>query len=439
MPGLLSSLFACIGLYTIEQPPPSSSQVTRKISASRLEPPKPTVPSTPPAALSPPPAGPAMDTRTMRERHPARRPQPVRESHPARNTQSAPIPSDGSQNLRTPRDRPAPKQNACGLYGHPRGRPHVNHDPYYWSDDESTRAYANHAPNDSCPPSGCPAPHGDDESPGQWRTPNQHSAFAYPEPIPYTALPSGHGVPQATPQSIDPHPANDSHTNRDSGRHHSVRHRPQSSHLTLDKTAIAQVRLVAPPPPPALASSGPEPLRRSKKKRCSASAVGYIWPKDPRPGNPGRWSRGSRFKDVLTGKGPDMYVGRIGGRPRDEVTVKAKRAQKENERYRWDSEKHWSLWGYEHEIQCTAEYCDDCDKLEEQKIRDNILTSARRRSAKRYDYRMRKYRVPDEGTWSGVTFCREECHVVPREYRDHRGNWYPANKWHDIVHGPHTD
>ncbi|KAL4875456.1 hypothetical protein BJY04DRAFT_224013 [Aspergillus karnatakaensis] len=44
--------------------------------------------------------------------------------------------------------------------------------------------------------------------------------------------------------------------------------------------------------------------------------IGFIWPKDPRPGNPRKWSKLWRLADVLKGKGPDIFVGRIGPRPR---------------------------------------------------------------------------------------------------------------------------
>ncbi|KAJ0422619.1 hypothetical protein BJY00DRAFT_310989 [Aspergillus carlsbadensis] len=197
------------------------------------------------------------------------------------------------------------------------------------------------------------------------------------------------------------------------------------------------------PEPPAAPSpsapSSPGSPRKSKKKRPSTSDIGYIWPKDPRPGNPGRWSRGSRLSDVLTGKGPDMYVGRIGVRPREEVSGKTPVAKKATDRYRWDSEKYWSLWGHEHELHCREDYCDDCDRIEGQRVRDNRITNARRGSSERYDFRMRKYREPDVGTWSGVRFCGVRAHTVPREYRDIQGRSYPGNQWHNSVHGAHTD
>ncbi|KAL2849814.1 hypothetical protein BJY01DRAFT_245752 [Aspergillus pseudoustus] len=266
---------------------------------------------------------------------------------------------------------------------------------------------------------------------------------------------SGHGVSQATPQPTTPrpthalaasHPAYGGHTDRDPGQCYPVHHQQASSHPAFATSATSQARagpLVAPPPPPPPpapgAPSGPELPLKTKKKRRSASGIGYIWPKDPRPGNTGRWAHGSRFKDVLTGKGPDMYVGRIGIRPEDKVTVKAKPGEKANERYRWESEKYWSLWGHEHELHCTAGFCDDCDRIEEQRVKDSLLTSARRGPSERYDYRMRKYQVPDEGTWSDVKFCEVRTHAVPTAFRDHMGARYPANQWHDTIYGLHTD
>ncbi|KAL3491997.1 hypothetical protein BJX62DRAFT_236637 [Aspergillus germanicus] len=208
--------------------------------------------------------------------------------------------------------------------------------------------------------------------------------------------------------------------------------------MSPDSVPTARAASEPPAAPSPSTPSSPDSRRKSKKRR-PASVNAYIWPKDPRPGNPGRWSRGSRLSDVLTGKGPDMYVGRIGVRTRDEVAGETPKAKKGTERPRWDSEKYWSLWGHEHELHCRADYCDDCDRIEEQRVRDSRITQARRGSSERYDFRMRKYREPDVGTWSGVEYCTWGAHRVPRVYRDIQGRSYPGTQWHDIVHGAHTD
>src|SRR5204863_2367229 len=41
--------------------------------------------------------------------------------------------------------------------------------------------------------------------------------------------------------------------------------------------------------------------------------LGWIWPRDPQPGNPLKWRFRRRLKDVLLNKGPDIFVGRIDG------------------------------------------------------------------------------------------------------------------------------
>ncbi|KAF7133638.1 hypothetical protein CNMCM5793_004936 [Aspergillus hiratsukae] len=47
-----------------------------------------------------------------------------------------------------------------------------------------------------------------------------------------------------------------------------------------------------------------------------STTLGWIWPKDPRPGNPSRWPRRWRLFDVLTNRGPDIYAGKINSRSR---------------------------------------------------------------------------------------------------------------------------
>ncbi|KAJ6168388.1 hypothetical protein N7497_001231 [Penicillium chrysogenum] len=68
------------------------------------------------------------------------------------------------------------------------------------------------------------------------------------------------------------------------------------------------------------------------------SQLGWIWPKDPRPGNPQRWPRRWRFFDVLTGKGPDIYVGRI-----DQPKSKTKRSSSRSRS--GPTRQEWSRWG----------------------------------------------------------------------------------------------
>ncbi|KAF3387281.1 hypothetical protein F1880_000156 [Penicillium rolfsii] len=113
--------------------------------------------------------------------------------------------------------------------------------------------------------------------------------------------------------------------------------------------------------------------------------TGWIWPKDPRPGNPTRWSRFKRFSDVLTGKGPDIFVGTIGKRPPP---------VKDNDNPgRTVSSTNWARWDVEPEED------------------DTPFPLASRPKNVKYDYKTRKYKVPDENTWSAVEYadCEWEC------------------------------
>jgi len=145
-------------------------------------------------------------------------------------------------------------------------------------------------------------------------------------------------------------------------------------------------------------------------------SLGWIWPKDPRPGKPSHWPRSWRLRDIFTNRGPDIYVGVIG----------KKRSQ-----------TNWHRWG--NDIKNPGD-TDECD---------TPIPWARRGPGVRYDFRRRKYQVPDHGTWSKVEFCngvmsgglwgRKEVHIVPRRYWDRHGNEAPPNEWHNTVHGEHAD
>lgn len=191
-----------------------------------------------------------------------------------------------------------------------------------------------------------------------------------------------------------------------------------------------------PPRPPCSWAFSPEP----KRKERTRSDIGYIWPKDPRPGNPSRWSRWQRFSDVMTGKGPDIYVGRI--RPRtshhdhrhavhmgENLWGGREREQR--------SKTDWSLWDNDHAKYCAIPHCPDCYNVRKREQRDNFFIWARRGPEERYDFRTRKYQVPDEGTWSRVEYCDEPQHMIPLQYRDRYRRPYPAEHRHNEVYGIH--
>lgn len=156
----------------------------------------------------------------------------------------------------------------------------------------------------------------------------------------------------------------------------------------------------------------------------SEPVLGWIWPKDPRPGNPSHWPRRWRFFDVLRNKGPDIYVGVV--RPAKTTNTKSQPSLRTN----------WSRWEEEEIDEFDSPFC-----------------WARRGHAERYDFRRRKYVVPDQGTWSRVEYCdgvkrergkwvlgnKEEVHLIPRRFWDKDGQLYPASEWHDAFYGEHRD
>ena len=157
--------------------------------------------------------------------------------------------------------------------------------------------------------------------------------------------------------------------------------------------------------------------------------LGWIWPKDPRPGNPKHWPRRWRLFDVLTGKGPDIYVGRI-DQPKAKTRKSSSLPRSEPTR------QEWTRWG---------------SNPNDPDSNYSPLPWARRPAGDRYDFRTRKYHTPDHGTWSAVEYCngrrarrgewtgKEEVHCIPRRYWDRNGAEYPAELWHDSIYGKHGD
>ncbi|KAJ5486204.1 hypothetical protein N7530_000504 [Penicillium desertorum] len=134
------------------------------------------------------------------------------------------------------------------------------------------------------------------------------------------------------------------------------------------------------------------------------SQLGWIWPKDPRPGNPQHWPRRWRLFDVLTGKGPDIYVGRI-DQPKTKTRRSSSRARSGPTR------QEWSRW---------ESNSNDPDS------NYSPLPWVRQPAGERYDFRTRKYHVPDHGTWSAVEYCNGS--------RVRRGKWVRKEEVHLCAH-----
>lgn len=206
----------------------------------------------------------------------------------------------------------------------------------------------------------------------------------------------------------------------------------------------------------------------TKKKTNMPDTYGWIWPKDPRPGNPTHWPRHWRLLDVLRNRGPDIFVGRIQSDTRAKEAradldggreAKAKAKKEKGGRFAFETPTAtgrestgtqstcWSRWEY-----------DDADEDVSHihpALRTRSKTSkkrtepkspfpwARRHGAERYDFRTKRYCIPDIGTWSRVQYCNvvgggglwRKKHSVPMRSWDRNGNEYPAGYWHDVIHG----
>ncbi|KAL4902760.1 hypothetical protein BDW74DRAFT_180459 [Aspergillus multicolor] len=233
----------------------------------------------------------------------------------------------------------------------------------------------------------------------------------------------------------------------------------------------------------------PRPIleRRPRLKSDPNPCLVQVWPKDPQPGNPEHWSTWRRWKDVFTGKGPDIYVER-----RTRTTRRYSYSYPSSQRHdgerdhgpyaseyvrkkvRFDFDERspspsgfrtrhrrgpsggggggqaqeyeyavpstgWSLWHKDHLKWCKIPNCDVCRQIQVQDRKNDALFWARRPSDDRYDYRTRTYGPPDLGTWSGKAFCDDPSHGVPRQYWDKDRRALPENHYHDMVHGAHED
>ena len=191
----------------------------------------------------------------------------------------------------------------------------------------------------------------------------------------------------------------------------------------------------------------------TQKDKIASPQLGWIWPKDPRPGNPKKWPRRWRLLDVLQNKGPDIYVGVIKD-SKSKSRANPKKENEDNDPYNHThphprshsepksktapSRDQWTRWGI------------DPNNEEAEAANYSPLPWVKRKPGERYDFRTRKYTVPNRATWSRVEYCngpsekgrwyeRCEVHRVPRRYWDPNGELYPAENWHDDIYGQHQD
>ena len=118
----------------------------------------------------------------------------------------------------------------------------------------------------------------------------------------------------------------------------------------------------------------------SRNKASESPIKGFIWPRDPYPGPRGRsWFRNrvSAWHDVLTGKGPDIFIGRL-----DNLDHRPSRAR-------------WSRW---------SDLYPDWDDTSAPPFWGAY------RGDKRYNFRTRRYEYPHTEMWSDVGYCQRRKH-----------------------------
>ena len=122
-----------------------------------------------------------------------------------------------------------------------------------------------------------------------------------------------------------------------------------------------------------------------------------VWPRDKKQKGAHTWDR---LGDILTGKGPDMWISR-----------------------QYSKEPHrpvWSGW------KTKGNYPEDTmvwDNLGYPYRKNNTVlppACAHRDEEERYDFKSRRYRRPRAGVWSDVKWSNQEPHV-PLYHRDRYG------------------
>lgn len=146
---------------------------------------------------------------------------------------------------------------------------------------------------------------------------------------------------------------------------------------------------------------GPIPPRHPRKR-----AGQMVWPRDQNSSTMGTWSR---LKDVFTGKGPDIWCTRRG-------SLGPNRPVWSNWRSRDPYPPPWDNLGY---------YYDD-------KGDRPAWLYAGRPDDVRYDFRTRRYRVPDDQVWSDAKYDRNNNEMYHRTARFGRHAW--EDRWHDPEH-----
>ena len=141
-------------------------------------------------------------------------------------------------------------------------------------------------------------------------------------------------------------------------------------------------------------SETPELLKgKSWVLAMPVSRRAFIWPKDPRPGRHYRRGAAGRWKDVLTGKGPDIFIGR-----------------------EWNAENPskqiWSNW------KSLEAYANPFGREAEDWYDRNPKALLGGKRTEPYDFKTRKYKRWSPGVWSDVAYTCLPEERQPMWYRD---------------------
>lgn len=185
---------------------------------------------------------------------------------------------------------------------------------------------------------------------------------------------------------------------------------PYLESLLMDRSLPSSMGYLAPnassmgylaPNASSMGYMAPAPPRRSKLS--DPPIKGWKWPRDPRPGPRGRgWFRNrmSAWSDVLTGKGPDVFVGRL------------------DNLHHNPSRPRWSRWRDVHGDPNGSEG-------------DASAFWGADRGTKRYDFHTRRYTEWHPDMWSDVEYCQNRHHRrIPLMYADAGGAYNGLGQHH---------
>ncbi|KAF2678382.1 hypothetical protein K458DRAFT_246729, partial [Lentithecium fluviatile CBS 122367] len=129
----------------------------------------------------------------------------------------------------------------------------------------------------------------------------------------------------------------------------------------------------------------------------------FIWPKDGKNGS--KWGR---FKDIMSGQGPDIHV-TAGASKHDYMSHRPRKPR----------------WGLHDDLDDRGPDCAIPSPFP-------WVNNIREYSANCYDFRTRKFRRPHHGMWTDAHWPKEpRSHTLPKAVRNNWGEW-----WQDPTYVP---